>query len=96
MLEKRRGSNFVLFRSIVGIELLKNSSSRLLIFDPSNGGLSRFLTSPSEPPSGLLRALRKAPGAVKSRQYQVVAVTGLFSSKEERSSSKVVKSARIP
>ena len=81
----------------MGIEVLKNNSTRLLVFDPSNGGLSHFLTSPSsEPPSGLLRALRRGPGAVKSRQYQLVAVTGLLSSGEERSAAKVIHSVRIP
>ena len=47
--------------------------------------------------NGAMKQLRKNSGAVKSRQYQVVAVTGVYDNDEEAAvRQKVIVSTRIP
>lgn len=92
-------------RTIVGVEVMKsggggsgsssssnNSSVRLLVFDPSNSKMANFLAGAND----AMKQLRKNSGAVKSRQYQVVAVTGVYASDEEAARQKVIASTRIP
>ncbi len=49
----------------------------------------------SEPVAQVMRMLRKAPSTIKSKQYQIVAVTGVFS-EAEAANHKVIRSKRIP
>ena len=92
-------------RTIVGVEVMKKSDGgngsggggvRLLVFDPSNNKMANFLTGNDAAVNGALKQLRKNLGAIKSRQYQIVAVTGVYSSDEEAARQKVIVSTRIP
>lgn len=43
-----------------------------------------------------MRMLRKGPQAMKCKQYQIVAVTGVFANQQESALHKVIQSKRIP
>lgn len=102
----RAGQNFVppLYfqhqghsRTIVGIEILKNGSVvRLLVFDPSNSRMNAMLSRGEAPARDAVKSLRKQSAAVKSRQYQIVAVCGIYASDQEAARNKVIASKRIP
>lgn len=70
-------------RTIIGCEVLhKNSGGsgssnglRLLVLDPSHGA--------AQLEAGALRALRRAPPALRARQYQLVAIRGLMEDDQE-------------
>ena len=68
-------------RTIVGVEKLKDKSVRLLIFDPSTSKkqISLFHSIVN---ANLMRTLRRSIQGLKSKQYQIVAVTGILSDKE--------------
>ena len=78
---------FILFlcsghsRTIVGIEILKDKSVRLLIFDPSTSKKQINLFH-SIVNANLMRTLRRSIQGLKSKQYQIVAVTGVISDHE--------------
>ena len=44
----------------------------------------------------VMRMLRKGPQAMKCKQYQIVAVTGVFANQQESALHKVIQSKRIP
>jgi len=90
-------------RTIVGIEVLTSGGSnnlRLLIFDPSHSRsqmTSLLKCSPSSSEAAqVMRMLRKGPQAMKCKQYQIVAVTGVFANQQESALHKVIQSKRIP
>ena len=68
-------------RTIVGIEILKDKSVRLLIFDPSTSKKQINLFH-SIVNANLMRTLRRSIQGLKSKQYQIVAVTGVISDHE--------------
>ena len=68
-------------RTIVGIEILKDKSVRLLIFDPSTSKKQINLFH-SIVNANLMRTLRRSIQGLKSKQYQIVAVTGIISDHE--------------
>ena len=94
-------------RTIVGIEVLstsgaavnRDSNYRLLVFDPSHSrsNMISLVKQPvtSEAVAQVMRMLRKAPSTIKSKQYQIVAVTGVFS-EAEAANHKVIRSKRVP
>ena len=47
-------------------------------------------------PNLVMRMLRKGPQAMKCKQYQIVAVTGVFANQQESALHKVIQSKRIP
>ncbi|XP_037639495.1 zinc finger-containing ubiquitin peptidase 1 [Sebastes umbrosus] len=86
-------------RSIVGLEQKKNGSLCLLLLDPGTSAsdtrklLSRDTVSPA------VRHVRKFPGSLKHKQYQVVAVQGVLSAEEKQISilnSRTLCAERIP
>ena len=85
-------------RTIVGIEVLSCGGHRLLVFDPSHTKSAmaslRKCTIPEEA-AQVMRMLRKSPQAIKCKQYQIVAVTGVLSAKEA-AQRKAIGSKRIP
>lgn len=70
-------------RTIIGCEVLHKSFAgsagsnglRLLVLDPSHGA--------AQLEAGALRALRRAPPALRARQYQLVAIRGLMEDDQE-------------
>lgn len=90
-------------RTIVGVEVVTSGNEtlpRLLIFDPSHsrshmtalmaGGKNDNATATT------LRMLRKTSATIRCKQYQIVAVTGIFANERELSNHKVIHSKRIP
>ncbi|XP_039974323.1 zinc finger-containing ubiquitin peptidase 1 isoform X2 [Xiphias gladius] len=86
-------------RSIVGLEQKKNGSLCLLVLDPgSSVSETRKLLS-RDTISTAVRHIRKFPGSLKHKQYQVVAVQGVLSVEEKQSSilnSRTLCAERIP
>lgn len=77
-------------RTIVGVERLKSSGEiKLLIFDPLHQKMNLLKGG-----GGNLASLRNGLEAFKHKQYQIVAVTGLYG--DEAEASKVLTSVRIP
>ena len=90
-------------RTIVGIEVLTSggpNNLRLLIFDPSHSRSNMTSLLKVGPTSAeaaqVMRMLRKGPQAVKCKQYQIVAATGVFVSQQEAAYHKVIQGKRIP
>ena len=85
-------------RTIVGIEALSCGGHRLLVFDPSHtksAMASLRKCSEAAEAAQVMRMLRKSPQAIKCKQYQIVAVTGVLSPREA-AQYKVMKTKRIP
>ncbi|XP_046436198.1 zinc finger-containing ubiquitin peptidase 1-like isoform X1 [Neodiprion fabricii] len=83
-------------RTIMGVEQLRDGSITMLVLDPSHSPsqMSQFSSTSSAP--GAMRLVRKSAAAMKARQYQVVAVTGMMDSEAQYQQSKVLRSMRIP
>ncbi|XP_040572651.1 zinc finger-containing ubiquitin peptidase 1 isoform X2 [Lepeophtheirus salmonis] len=85
-------------RTIVGVEVLKkNNSIRLLILDPSHSHsqISKGLSPTNLKDTKVLHLMRKNICSIKSRKYQIVAVTGTYSSEQEASLHKRITFSRI-
>ena len=67
-------------RTIVGIEEHNDGNLRLLVFDPSTSQkqMQQFLHSIN---TNLMRTLRRGMYALRAKQYQIVAVTGILPDK---------------
>ncbi|XP_059086818.1 zinc finger-containing ubiquitin peptidase 1-like [Tigriopus californicus] len=83
-------------RTIVGVEILKNNALRLLVLDPSNTRMADLFRRKDNNAIQVLKSIRKHPAAIKSKQYQIVAVTGILASEDEVQARKVIASQRIP
>ncbi|XP_045064607.1 zinc finger-containing ubiquitin peptidase 1 isoform X2 [Coregonus clupeaformis] len=88
-------------RSIVGVEQKKNGSLCLLLLDPgcSPGDVRKLLSQDGSTVTTAVRRMRKFPGNLKHRQYQVVAVEGVLSPEEKRTrilNSRTLRAERIP
>ena len=75
-------------RTVVGAEVMVGGAIRLLVLDPSH--------SPTSLGQNTMRLVRKTLVGMRSKQYQVVAVTGKLDSSEAREAKKVIVSKRIP
>ena len=75
-------------RTVVGAEVMVGGAIRLLVLDPSH--------SPTSLGENTMRLVRKTLMGMRSKQYQVVAVTGKLDSAEARDAKKVIVSRRIP
>ncbi|XP_077977028.1 zinc finger-containing ubiquitin peptidase 1-like [Glandiceps talaboti] len=82
-------------RTIVGYEQMKDSSIRLLLFDPGQSTKTMRILLTSSITSQMMRSLRKPLAYVRSRQYQIVSVDGLLTDTDYQR-SKVLQSQRIP
>nr|XP_033494846.1 zinc finger-containing ubiquitin peptidase 1 isoform X3 [Epinephelus lanceolatus] len=86
-------------RSIVGLEQRKNGSLCLLLLDPgSSASDTRKLLSKGTV-STAVHHIRKFPGSLRHKQYQVVAVQGMLSAEEKQIStlnSRTLCAERIP
>ncbi|KAF4103036.1 zinc finger-containing ubiquitin peptidase 1 isoform X2 [Onychostoma macrolepis] len=86
-------------RSIVGVEQKVNGNLCLLLFDPgcAPGEMRKVLSQDTA--VTMVRRMRKFPGSLKHRQYQVVAVEGLLTPEEKQSrilNSRTLCAEKIP
>ncbi|XP_047354397.1 zinc finger-containing ubiquitin peptidase 1-like isoform X1 [Vespa velutina] len=83
-------------RTIMGVERLRDGSITMLVLDPSHSPsqMAQFNSTSSAP--GAMRLVRKSTAAMKAKQYQVVAVTGIMDTEEQYQQSKVLRSMRVP
>jgi Peptidase family C78 len=65
-------------RTIVGVEHLKDGGINLLVFDPSHTPQQMNQLHGTATSASGLRLIRKSLAAMKARQYQVVAITGIM------------------
>ncbi|KAF1387517.1 hypothetical protein PFLUV_G00079780 [Perca fluviatilis] len=86
-------------RSIVGLEQKKNGSLCLLLLDPGTSASDTRKLLSRDSVSHAVRHVRKFPGSLKHKQYQVVAVQGTLSAEEKQISilnSRTLRAERIP
>ncbi|XP_031643432.1 zinc finger-containing ubiquitin peptidase 1-like isoform X1 [Oncorhynchus kisutch] len=88
-------------RSIVGVEQKKNGSLCLLLLDPgcTPGDVRKLLSQDGSTVSTAVCRMRKFPGNLKHRQYQVVAVEGVLTPVEKQTrilNSRTLQAERIP
>lgn len=86
-------------RSIVGLEQKKNGSLCLLLLDPSTSASDTRKLLSGDTVSPAVRHIRKFPGSLKHKQYQVVAVQGVLTAEEKQISilnSRTLCAERIP
>ncbi|KAM8868943.1 zinc finger-containing ubiquitin peptidase 1 isoform 2-T2 [Spinachia spinachia] len=86
-------------RSIVGLEQKKNGSLCLLLLDPSSSASDTRKLLRADTVSPAVRRVRRFPGSLKHKQYQVVAVHGVMSAEEKQiriSKSRTLCAERIP
>ncbi|KAM6968094.1 zinc finger-containing ubiquitin peptidase 1 [Aplochiton taeniatus] len=86
-------------RSIVGLEQRKNGSLCLLMLDPGCSPTSVRKLFVSDCATTAVRRMRKFPGNLKHKQYQVVVVEGVLSPEEKQTcilNSKTLCAERIP
>lgn len=83
-------------RTIIGCEQLKDSSIRLLVFDPSHNKVQMEQFSNTSTATNAVRLIRRPLAAMKARQYQIVTVTGIIETDQEFQQSKILRSVRIP
>ncbi|XP_073703552.1 zinc finger-containing ubiquitin peptidase 1 [Garra rufa] len=86
-------------RSIIGVEQKVNGSLCLLLFDPgcAPGEMRKVLSQDTA--ATIVRRMRKYPGSLKHRQYQVVTVEGLLTPEEKQSrilNSRTLCAEKIP
>ena len=70
-------------RTIIGYEVLKDNSIRLLIFDPSMTHSDLQSLKAKEFTAATMRPIRKSLAQMKSKQYQIVGVTGVYTNDRE-------------
>lgn len=65
-------------RTIIGVEQLRDGSITMLVLDPSHSPAQMAQFNNTSSALGAMRLVRKSIAAMKARQYQVVAVTGIM------------------
>ncbi|XP_044214035.1 zinc finger-containing ubiquitin peptidase 1 [Thunnus albacares] len=86
-------------RTVVGLEQKKNGSLCLLLLDPGSSSSDTRKLLSRDTASTAIRHIRKFPGSLKHKQYQVVAVQGLLSTEEKQIrifNSRTLCAERIP
>ncbi|XP_043507578.1 zinc finger-containing ubiquitin peptidase 1-like isoform X1 [Frieseomelitta varia] len=83
-------------RTIIGIEQLRDGSITMLVLDPSHSPAQMAQFNSTSSALGAMRLVRKSIAAMKARQYQVVAVTGIMETDLEYHESKVLRLIRVP
>nr|XP_040020031.1 zinc finger-containing ubiquitin peptidase 1 isoform X2 [Gasterosteus aculeatus aculeatus] len=86
-------------RSIVGLEQRRNGSLCLLLLDPSSSASDTRKLLSVDTAAPALRRVRRFPGSLKHKQYQVVSVHGVMSAEEKQisiSKSRILCAERIP
>lgn len=67
----------------MGIEVQRDGSLVLLILDPSHSPQQMAQFGDTSCSSAALRLLRRSEGAMKAKQYQIVAVTGTIDTEQQ-------------
>ncbi|KOC68647.1 Zinc finger with UFM1-specific peptidase domain protein, partial [Habropoda laboriosa] len=70
-------------RTIIGVEQLRDGSITMLVLDPSHSPAQMAQFNSTSSALGAMRLVRKSIAAMKARQYQVVAVTGIMETELE-------------
>ncbi|XP_076240832.1 zinc finger-containing ubiquitin peptidase 1 [Calliopsis andreniformis] len=83
-------------RTIIGVEQLRDGSITMLVLDPSHSPAQMAQFNSTSSALGAMRLVRKSIAAMKARQYQVVAVTGIMETELEYQQSKVLRLIRVP
>ncbi|XP_038077960.1 zinc finger-containing ubiquitin peptidase 1-like [Patiria miniata] len=83
-------------RTIIGCEVHKDSSIRLLLFDPSYKVIDGQGLGSAKLDAYAMRPIRKSLTQMKAKQYQIVSVDRLMTSDQEYEQSKVLRSERKP
>ncbi|XP_077576245.1 zinc finger-containing ubiquitin peptidase 1 isoform X2 [Stigmatopora nigra] len=86
-------------RSIVGLEQHKNGSMGLLLLDPGSSSTDILKLKSRSTASMAIRHVRKLPGSLKHKQYQIVGVEGVLSTEEKQQcilTSRTMCAERIP
>lgn len=83
-------------RTIIGVEQLRDGSITMLVLDPSHSPAQMAQFNNTSSALGAMRLVRKSIAAMKARQYQVVAVTGIMETDLEYHESKVLRLIRVP
>lgn len=83
-------------RTIIGVEQLRDGSITMLVLDPSHSPAQMAQFNNTSSAFGAMRLVRKSIAAMKARQYQVVAVTGIMETDLEYHESKVLRLIRVP
>ncbi|XP_073961689.1 zinc finger-containing ubiquitin peptidase 1-like [Choristoneura fumiferana] len=85
-------------RTIIGYEKHKDGKATLLVLDPSHSPaqVRQVVMGAACACAAALRLLRRGAPALRARQYQLLAVTGVMASQQEYEASKVLQSVRIP
>lgn len=68
----------------------------MLVLDPSHSPAQMAQFNNTSSALGAMRLVRKSIAAMKARQYQVVAVTGIMETDLEYHESKVLRLIRVP
>ena len=80
----------------MGVELLRNGSVVMLVFDPSHSPSQMAQFNNSSNATSAMRFIRVSAAAMKAKQYQVVSVVGTLDTESQYQQSKVLCSLRIP
>ncbi|XP_022107620.1 zinc finger with UFM1-specific peptidase domain protein-like [Acanthaster planci] len=83
-------------RTVVGCEVHKDGSIRLLLFDPSYQVSDMQGLGLAKLDEYAMRPVRKSLAQMKSKQYQIVSVDRLMTSDQEYEQSKILQSERKP
>ncbi|XP_061675401.1 zinc finger-containing ubiquitin peptidase 1 isoform X2 [Syngnathoides biaculeatus] len=86
-------------RSIVGLEQRKNGNLCLLLLDPGSSSSDTMKLMSRETASIAVHHIRKLPGSLKHKRYQVVGVEGVLSAEEKQIrilNSRTLCAERIP
>ncbi|XP_030750524.1 zinc finger-containing ubiquitin peptidase 1-like [Sitophilus oryzae] len=83
-------------RTIMGIELHRDSSLVLLVLDPSHSPQEVAQLGDTSNSTSSLRLLRKNETTMKAKQYQIVAVVGTIDNEQQYQASKLLWGTRIP
>ncbi|XP_042345688.1 zinc finger-containing ubiquitin peptidase 1 [Plectropomus leopardus] len=86
-------------RSVVGLEQRKNGSLCLLLLDPGTSASHTRKLLSGNIVSASVRHIRKFPGSLRHKQYQVVAVQGVLSAQDKQMSilnSRTLRAEKIP
>lgn len=90
-------------RTIIGYEKHRDGKSVLIVLDPSHAPAqvrqilhASSVAGASNPVAAAMRPLRRGSAALRAKQYQLVAVTGIMETEAEYEVAKVLQSIRIP
>ncbi|XP_041462454.1 zinc finger-containing ubiquitin peptidase 1-like [Lytechinus variegatus] len=82
-------------RTIIGYDMMKDKSTRILLFDPSLRVNEANSLRRGDITGHSLKPLRKTLNQMKAKQYQIVCIEGIITSDQEYERSKMLTSQRI-